>query len=228
MNPDQPHQSLKQRARQRGGVLLLTLLVTLAMISMGLLALTSTQYETASAGSLLRIAHAEQLADIALHHATTLMQQQGTMILNTRTADQRMKLLSDGSIQFINYTPATNTENIGNTLNFPAFPMLSESTPLLGDLGGVAPRYEVRIAVLSEGTPPAGQEIAINDIGAPPLRYCMIQFTATASIAHPDLPPLPLDELNDEQRKQALDSRVEYQLSAALTLGPFLIPSCAL
>ena len=75
-NKPQQYPYLAYRNSERGSTTLIAMLVLFALLGLGLLSMRHTYQDMSSAGNLRRAKQARYIADIGVHHALTLFQQQ--------------------------------------------------------------------------------------------------------------------------------------------------------
>jgi hypothetical protein len=224
--------SLNYRVRSshqtsKGSTTLISLLVMFALMSLGLLSLRFTHQDMSSAGNLRQSKQARYVAELGLHHAITLMQQQGNYLLRTRQGPEYLVIKSNGDVDFYKRNAAGDTIK-QRTIQLPIFPALTEGPKPLGLIQNRIPSYEIKVEGFSAGTAPAGQELSQSDLGTPRQHFCLMHFSARGFITEQSLSQLNREDMNEEEWRRSLDLVAEHRLKSAITLGPFLISSCAL
>ena len=215
------------RLSERGSTTLISLLVLFALISLGLLSLRSTHQEVSSAGNLRQAKQARYVAELGLHHAITLLQQQGSYLLGLRQSGENLLIDSNGDVTYFS-SNADDEDVIRRSLNLPRFPAVRSGPGLLGIVQNRIPSYEVRIEGITAGPPPPGQELSQSDLGTPKQHFCLVHFSSRGFIATNNLPRLNRDELSERAWRASLELVAEHRIKAGVVLGPFLIPSCTL
>ena len=217
---------LTHHSLSKGSTTLISLLVLFALISLGLLSLRFTYQDISSAGNLKQAKQARYVAELGLHHAITLMQQQGTYILRSRQGPESLVIKSDGIVDYYRRDQAGVIVK-QRSLNLGQFPALTDGPAPLGMSNRVA-SYEITLEGITEGTAPSGQELSQSDLGTARQHFCLVQFSARGFVAEQTLPNLNRDQITEEAWRRSLDLVAEHRLKAALTLGPFMVSSCAL
>ena len=208
------------RNHSKGSTTLISLLVLFALISLGLLSLRFTYQDMSSAGNLRQAKQARYVAELGLHHAITLMQQQGNYLLRLRQGNEYLVIKSDGVIDYYRRNNA-GVANKQRSIDLPPFPALNEGPTALGSIKTRVPSYEIKVEGITQGTAPSGQELSQSDLGTTRQHFCLMHFSARGFIAEQTLPKLNPNELSDEEWKASLELVAEHRLKAALTLGPF-------
>lgn len=219
--------NLFQRRTERGSTTLIAMLVLFALLGLGLLSMRHTYQDMSSAGNLRRAKQARYIADIGAHHATTLLQQQGSYLLSLRQPDDILELNHLGIMKYISRNPA-GIETPRMQIQTTPLNALNNGPSPLGDLVSQRPSYEVRIEGITDGPPPPGQELSQSDLGTPRQSYCMFQMNSRGYLSTVELPEHDNESLTDEQWRAAAELVSEHRIKAALTLGPFMIQSCRL
>ena len=226
-NKPQQYPYLAYRNSERGSTTLIAMLVLFALLGLGLLSMRHTYQDMSSAGNLRRAKQARYIADIGVHHALTLFQQQGSYLLSLRQPNDVLELNHLGVLKFISRNPA-GVETPRMQIETVPLRALSEGPAPIGDLVSQRPSYEVRIEGITDGPPPPGQELSQSDIGSPRQSYCMIQVNSRGYLSRLELPEHSNEELTEEQWREAAELVSEHRVKAAVTLGPFNIQSCRL
>lgn len=218
------------RHDERGSSTLIAILALFGLLSLGLIAMRSAQDDIASAGNLRRTKQAQYLAEVGLHHAATLLQQQGNYMLSQRGPREYMTLTQRGTVRYWLPNPLDPeaAPTLQRELNTPPFPALVDGPDPLGLSATRVPSYEVRIEGFADAGAPPGQEISQDDLGTPRQRFCLIQLSARGFIASQENPEDTRQVLNELAWRASLTLHVEHQLKAGLVFGPFLIQSCGL
>lgn len=200
------------RRRQRGSALILSVLILMAMLGLGLLAMRSSTQNIAGSGSLRMNKQARFVAEVGLYHALTLMKNEGDNLLRPRVPhpDSVLEIESTGDV-VIRTEPSPNGLARA-TINRDAPDLLNaNNTPdALGDLGGgLVPSYRVVV----EGFTPvqaaqmAGQEIGLG-AGENGEGFCMMHFTSIGYIARTTL-PTPEQLLGADAEERFAEHRVK-------------------
>ena len=164
-----------QRVSQKGSTTLISLLVLFALLGLGLISLQYTHQDLSSAGNLRQTKQARYVAEIALNHAITLMQQQGAYLLTQLQPNDFLQLTSTGEMRFIQRA-LNGEETLRRTINLPPFPALEDGPEELGVVQLNVPSYTVRMDGFAQGPPPPGQELSPTDLGTPQPLFCLIHF----------------------------------------------------
>ena len=219
---------LPPRRSQRGSSTLVAILVTFALLGLGALSLRSSHQDVSSAGNLRRAKQARYVAEVGLHHAVALLQQQGSYLMSLRRPGEALFVQSDGEVVFalppLNLGEPYRPQRTVETLPFPA---LVEGPDPLNLGAGRVPSYEVRVDGFSDGGAPPGQELSQSDLGTPRQRFCVMQFTATGYVSSTPLPSSTTRAADEGAWRASLELVAEHQLKAGVVVGPFLISSCA-
>jgi len=216
------------RRGARGSSTLVALLVTFALLGLGALSLRSSHQDVSSAGALRRATQARYVAEVGLHHAAALMQQQGSYLMGLRRPGEALFVQSDGLVRY-----ALPPLNLGDPyrpqrqVQGSPFVALSEGPAPLNLGPGRVPSYEVRVDGFADGGAPPGQELGQSDLGTPRQRFCVMEFTATGYVASTPLPTPTARAADEDAWRASLELVAEQQLKAAVVVGPFLISSCA-
>jgi len=220
--------SIRPRSGDRGSATLVAILALFGLLSLGIIAMRSAQEDIASAGNLRGSKQAQYLAEIGLHHASTLLQQQGSYLLSQRGPREYMTLTQRGLLRYWLPNPVDPeaAPSLQRELNTPPFPALIEGPNPLDLSVTRVPSYEVRIEGFADAGAPPGQEISQEDLGTPRQRFCLIQLSARGFIASQENPGDTQQALNELAWRASLTLHVEHQLKAGLVFGPFLIQSC--
>jgi len=225
--PTQPS-TPAQRRDERGSATLIAILALFGLLSLGLIAMRSAQDDVANAGNIRRTKQAQYLAEVGLHHAATLLQQQGNYLLSQRGPREYLTITQSGVVRYWLPNPVDPeaAPTLQKELNTPPFPALIEGPSPL-ELGALrVPSYEVRVEGFSDAGAPPGQEISQDDLGTPQQRFCLLQFSSRGFIASQDNPEATSQALGELAWRASLVLHVERQLKAGLVVGPFLIPAC--
>lgn len=215
------------RPEERGGTTLIAILVLFALLGLGLLSMRHTYQDMSSAGNLRRATQARFVAETGAHHAITLLQQQGSYLLNIRRPGDVLELNSQGLLTYI-HRNAAGIENVRQQLNTEPFTGLTEGPSPLGELRGQRASYRVRIEGITDGPPPPGQELSQTDLGTPRQSYCLVQVSSYGYLARVDLPQNERDQLTDDEWLTAATDVAEHRVKVAITLGPYMIQGCTL
>lgn len=218
------------RFQERGSATLIAILALFGLLSLGLIAMRSAQDDIANAGNIRRNKQAQYLAEVGLHHAATLIQQQGNYLLNQRGPKEYLTITQNGVVRYWLPNPIDPeaAPSLQRELNSPPFPALIDGPDPLDLSAFRVPSYEVRIEGFRDAAPPPGQESSQDDNGTTKQIFCLIQLSARGFIASQENPNETSQSQNELEWRTSLTLHVEYQLKAALIFGPFLIPSCGL
>jgi hypothetical protein len=180
-----------RRRGERGSALVLAILIMLAMLGLGLMAMKTTKDNAAGTGNLRLSKQARYIAEMGLYHAVTLMEQKWGDVMPLRGGDPttRIEVLSDGRVRVLDAAG----QPLGNAATFPV-PAYYQAraggavppAPLgrFGEGARLVPSYTVTI----DGFAPAA---ARPGFGAEQLEentFCLMHFTARGYIADQALP----------------------------------------
>lgn len=199
------------RRRSRGSALVLAILILFAMLGLALIAMRTSTQSIAGSGNLRMTKQARYVAEVGLHHAITLLAQEGDNLLRLRedAPTSTIEVESDGTVRILD--PA------GNQIAVQDRPPPDLLTGALGDYGGVVPSYRVRVEGFTRAASPAGQ--GVGDEGNSNEKFCAMSFSATGFIADK---ALPTDEDLDNATNQT--QYAEHRVKAGVVLGPFQAP----
>lgn len=216
------------RVKSKGSSTLIAILALFALLSLGTIAMRSTQQDIANAGNIKRVKQARALAEIGLQHAATLLQQQGSYLLNLRRPREVMTLRQDGLVRYWlpNAADPEAAEVLQREVRTPPFPALTEGPSPLDLAPSRVPSYEVRVSGLLDAGAPPGQELSQGDLGTPQQRFCLVELTSSGVISSTAEPERTSLELDERAWRTSLQLHVEQSLKASLTVGPFLISRC--
>lgn len=208
------------RRRQRGSALVLAILILFAMLGLGLLAMRSSTQNIAGSGNLRMNKQARYIAELGLHHAITLMQQDGENLLRLRglRTDSHLVIDSAGRVAAVDDAG----DEVAN-LARPAPSLLAAGPEALGQFGGgsgLVPSYRVRVDGFTPGPPMAGFGLHETKREAR-ADFCLMHFTAEGFVASTALPDQ--EQLNAESGDERF---AEHRVSAALVLGPYAGGTC--
>ena len=164
---------LSDRRKQKGSTTLISVLVLFALLGLGLISLQYTHQDLSSAGNLRQSKQARYVSEAGLHHAITLMQHQGAYLLAQRQANEFLVLTSTNEIRYMLRAP-NGEESQRMVLNLPPFPVFEEGPAPLGRVQSQVPSYQIRIDGITQGPPPAGQELSVTDLGTPQPQFCLL------------------------------------------------------
>ena len=215
------------RVHEKGSVTLIAILVLFALLGLGLLSMRHTYHNMSSAGNLRRAKQARYIAEIGAHHAITLLQQQGSYLLNLRQANDILELNHLGVMSYITRNNA-GVETLRMQINTTPMEVFTQGPEPLGALISQVPSYEVRIEGITDGTPPPGQELSQSDLGTPRQSFCLIQVSSSGYLSQLELPEGNVELLTDQEWRASAELIAEHKVKAALTVGPFMIQSCRL
>ena len=205
-----------QHRTQRGSALALAMVIILAMLGLGLLALRSTKQNIAGSGNLRMNKQARYIAENALYEAITFMNLSADGVLQSRPATAAIVINSSGGVDpvEVTYKLPNGAQSAGPTWQGAAFMGPSDVRPnALGQYGegsGLVTSFEVTIDGLQPGAPTPG-----NSAPGPgdTWGFCQMEFTARAYIATNELPDLAA--LNS---KEGVASFAEYSMRAGIVL----------
>ena len=199
-----------------------------ALLSFGTIAMRSTQEDISNAGNISHVQQARYLAEVGLHHASALFQQQGTYLLAQRRPREVITLTQDGLVRY--WLPNLNDPNapeaLQRELRTPPFPALTEGPAPVSLARSRVPSYEVRVEGFSDAGAPPGQELSQSDLGTTPQRFCLAHFTSRGVISSQANPEETTKALDEAAWRASLEVHVERSLKAGLTIGPLLLSRC--
>lgn len=181
----------RHRRGERGSALVLSILIMLAMLGLGLIAMKTTKDNAAGTGNLRLSKQARYIAEMGLYHAVTLMQHKSEEVLALRAGDPttRIEVLSDGRVRALDGDGTVRAG--GATFAVPSYYEARAGGPAppapLGQFGEGArlvPSYVVTIDGFTPSAPRPGT-------GAERLEdqtFCLMHFTARGFIADQPLP----------------------------------------
>ncbi|MEZ4467637.1 MAG: pilus assembly PilX N-terminal domain-containing protein [bacterium] len=148
------------RRRPRGSALVLSVLIMIAMLGLGLLAMRSTTQNIAGSGALRMNKTAQFVAEVGLYHAMTMMrgEAENLLLLRRPFPDSMLEIDSTGPLRV-----RLADGNVGPGQNRPPPPLLSAGPDALGELSasGLVASYRVVIEgfTLVQAAQVAGEEI---------------------------------------------------------------------
>lgn len=200
-----------RRRGERGNALTLAVVILLAMVALGLLALRSTTQNIAGSGNLRMSKQARYVAEVGLYHAIALInQRQVDEVLAARQPGWRVEIDSTGDVRLVD-----RDGNAQLTVQKPVPGFLTEGPNPLGQFGessGLVPSYRVTVEGFLLGRPPAGTDLKT--------RYCQLDLTARGFVANEALP----DEAIFNSARGVAEF-AEFTLRAGTVVGPE-IPNC--
>lgn len=183
----------------RGSALILAILIMLAMLGLGLMAMRTTTHAMAATGNIRLARQARLVAETGIYHVATVMNRGGLAYLQ-RCGDLRapgevvrIRFNSDGTVQYFRGTQ-TVAENVGavtgTTSPVPAFLVADANRPsalgTFADGAGLVPSYFVELDGFSVLDPVGGPSCEGNPALCP--KDCLVEFTATGFLARVALP----------------------------------------
>ena len=199
------------RRTERGNALTLAVVILLAMIALGLLALRSTTQNIAGSGNLRMSKQARYVAEVGLYHAITLVnQRQVDDVLALRQPGWHIEVDSEGRVRLVDLDGNVQFETDKQVPGF-----LSDGPNPLGQFGeasGLVPSYRVSIEGFLLGRAPAGTDLKT--------KYCQLDVTSRGFVADRALPD---DAVFNSARGVA--EFAEFTLRAGTVVGPE-IPNC--
>jgi len=190
----------RRRSSPRGSALILAILIMLAMLGLGLMAMRTTTHAIAGSGNLRLGRQARAIAETGLYHIATLMSRGGAPYLSLREGLRasagdivRVRFKSDGTVEYYRGR-STTAENVspqtGTTAPVPPFLALDANRPaplgLFGTNAGLVPSYFVELDGFTAMEPKNASCSDPNPASCP--KDCLIEFTATAFLARVPLP----------------------------------------
>ncbi|MEZ4471148.1 MAG: pilus assembly PilX N-terminal domain-containing protein [bacterium] len=175
------------RRRPRGSALVLSVLIMIAMLGLGLLAMRSTTQNIAGSGALRMNKTAQFVAEVGLYHAMTMMrgEAENLLLLRRPFPDSMLEIDSTGPLRV-----RLADGNVGPGQNRPPPPLLSAGPDALGELSasGLVASYRVVIEgfTLVQAAQVAGEEIGGG--GGDGEGFCMVHFTSTGYVADRPIP----------------------------------------
>lgn len=188
-----------RRGQPRGSALVLAVLIMLAMLGLGLMAMRTTTHAMAATGNIRLARQARVVAETGIYHVATVISRGGLPYLQRR-ADLRapgevvrVRFNSDGTVAYYRNTQ-TVPENVGavpgTTAPVPDFLTPDPARPdALGEFtlgSGLVPSYFVELDGFTTLDPVGGPTCD----GNPALcaKDCLVEFTATGYLARVPLP----------------------------------------
>jgi hypothetical protein len=190
----------RRRRSPRGSALILAILIMLAMLGLGLMAMRTTTHAMAGTGNLRLGRQARAVAETGLYHVATLMSRGGAPFLALREALRasvgdvvRVRFNSDGTVQYFRANgdvPEVLGPQAGTTAPVPPFltPDANRPAPLgqFGTNAGLVPSYFVELDGFTAMEPKNTSCSEPNPANCP--KDCLITFTSTAFLARVPLP----------------------------------------
>lgn len=190
----------RRRAHPRGSALILAILIMLAMLGLGLMAMRTTTHAMAGTGNLRLGRQARAVAETGLYHVATLMSRGGAPFLGLRESLRasagdvvRVRFNSDGTVQYFRgrgLAPEAIAPQAGTTAPVPPFlaPDVNRPAPLgqFGTNSGLVPSYFVELDGFTAMEPKNASCSEPNPANCP--KDCLIEFTSTAFLARTPLP----------------------------------------
>ncbi len=209
----------------KGGALVLSLLIILALTLIGIVSVRNAQQENTGSGNYKNTKQAYYVAELGINHVITLLQQQGDYLLGQRLDNEYFEVDSNGKLQFYQHTPINKINLPTKQINLSSSPFLNQGPKPLGSLG-LVPSYKVRVEGFTPAPPPSGQELSMDGSGTRP-KFCLIEFTAQGFIAPTALPEMPkTGVITDINYRTNVEQVIEQRVKAAVILGPFLSNIC--
>jgi hypothetical protein len=190
----------RRRSSPRGSALILAILIMLAMLGLGLMAMRTTTHAMAGTGNLRLGRQARAVAETGLYHIATLMSRGGAPYLGLREGLRasagdvvRIRFNSDGTVQYYRGradAPEALGPQAGTTAPVPPFlaPDANRPAPLgqFGTNAGLVPSYFVELDGFTAMEPKNASCSDPNPANCP--KDCLIEFTSTAFLARVPLP----------------------------------------
>lgn len=204
------HTRRHARRHTRGSALVLAVLILLAMLGLGMLALRSTTQNIAGSGSLRMNKAARFVAEVGLYHAMATLRGEAENLLALRVPfpDSVLEVDSTGMVRV-----RTAAGDEGITQQRAAPDLLEDGPAALGDLAssGLVPSYRVVVDgfTLVQGAQVVGEELGAAENEG----FCLMHFTSTGYVASQPLPDGAAFETGDGQARFA-----EHRVKAAVPL----------
>ncbi|MEE2757663.1 MAG: PilX N-terminal domain-containing pilus assembly protein [Myxococcota bacterium] len=217
------------RTHQRGGALIVTVVVLLALLAVGMMAMRSATQNMSGSGNLRLSIQARHVAEIGLYHAVTLMNRQAGVLLPLRdgpgmewsTLQIKSPVQDAGATRGL--VEVYNRD--GNRISERAMaapPFFSSGPAPLGVAGvatGVKPSYSVSVTGFQPWTCPPGHDertLRRNGQGC-----CLMHFESRAVIAAEEEPNA--EQLDD---RVAAELFAEHTMKAGVVIGPITMRGC--
>ncbi len=153
-----PVKTRRRTGDPRGSALILAILIMLAMLGLGLMAMRTTTHAMAATGNIRLARQARLVAETGIYHVATVMNRGGLAYLQRRGDLRapgevvRIRFNSDGTVQYFRGTQ-TVAENVGavtgTTSPVPAFLVADANRPsalgTFADGAGLVPSYFVEL-----------------------------------------------------------------------------------
>lgn len=202
--------------RRRGSALVLAILILLAMLGLGMVAMQSTTRNLASTSNLRLSKQARYLAEMGLYHAITLLQAQATAVLGLRPSPSTLlQVDSNGQVSAID----ENGNVTAGPTEFPVPPFFAggvvpppNSLGQFGARAGLVPSYRVVVDGFTPGPPRPGYDLETLERNNE--TFCLMHFTARGFVADRPL-PTPAD-LARSGRENLF---AEFRVTASVVLG---------
>lgn len=211
-----PRRLSRARRGERGSALSIAIVVMLAMIVLGMLALRSTSQGIAGSGNLRMTKQARYIAEIGLYHAITLInQRQVDDLLMQRRPGWSLEIDSEGKVRLLDADGQMQAE-VDRPTPKALRPGGQNALGQFGEASDLVPSYRVQVEGFQLGKAPAGADLS--------LKYCQLELNAQGYVAHEALP----DTQNAASTYNSAQGRgqfAEAALRAGTVVGPDL-PSC--
>lgn len=219
-----------KRRSPRGSALILAVLIMLAMLGLGMMAMRTTTQAMAGSGQQRLARQARYVAEMGLYHVATLMNRGGLPYLQRRQELQnppeplRIRFGSDGAVEYFRGTDEAPIAPNPEANSAPTSPLLSTYNGQQNPLGafaqgaGLVPSYRVVVDGFTALTP-VGSSCPGGAAAQCP-KDCLAEFTATGYIAPQPLPDGPggvFDQANAQTQyaQQTMKAVLKFPVSDA-------------
>ena len=188
----------RKRRHPRGSALILAVLIMLAMLALGMMAMRTTTQAMAGTGQQRLARQARYVAELGLYHVATLMNRANLDYLlrrrELRAAGEvlRLRFNSDGTVEYFHGSDALPVNPNTAAATAPVAPFIVDDgvrpTALgkFGENAGLVPSYRVELDGFTALTP-IGSSCSEGNAALCP-KDCLVEFTATGYIARNALP----------------------------------------
>lgn len=213
-----------RHSQPRGSALILSILIMLAMLGLGLMAMRTTTHAMAATGNVRLARTARMVAETGIYHVAAMMEGGGTEYLkrrfDLRGAGEvlRIRFSSDGAVQYFRGT-STVAEVVpagpGVTAPVPPFFAADPNRPdALGQFAvgsGLVPSYRVEVDGFTVLEPVNGTACDGNMPAGECKKDCLVEYTSTAFLAR-----VPLPDENVFNDRNVTDQFAQHTIKAVL------------
>lgn len=212
------------RRRPRGSALILAILIMLAMLGLGLMAMRTTTHAMAATGNIRLARTARMVAETGIYHVASMMEGGGSEYLKRRFELRgagevlRIRFNSDGTVQYFRGTgtaPEVVPPGPGTTVPVPPFFAVDPNRPdALGQFAvgsGLVPSYRVEVDGFTVLEPLDGTACDGNLPPGECEKDCLVEYTSTGFLARV---PLPDDNVFND--RNVTDQFAQQSIKAVL------------